>query len=303
MPRRLLLPFLMLAGPALALDLPLPPGAVVTRDLTQVRSLSLPIGPYTNGTVETLPLEGTVQRTAWRIPGAGTAEGSSALMLAKPLRDALTAAGYTILLDCDSDACGGFDFRYRVPTLPEPDMHVDLGDFRFVAAERGGETVALMVSHSAEAGFVQLTRVTTDIPTAVAPEPAAAPAPATTDMIAALRAEGSVVLEEAVFAPGTAALAPGDYPALRRLAAWIAENPARRLVLVGHTDAAGSLAANTAVSLARAQAVRDQLVGLGTPADRIAAEGAGYLAPRASNLTEEGRRLNRRVTAVLLAAE
>ena len=44
--------------------------------------------------------------------------------------------------------------------LDEPDMHVDLGDFRFLAAERDGpdgpEAVSLFVSRSADMGFVQM---------------------------------------------------------------------------------------------------------------------------------------------------
>ena len=35
----------------------------------------------------------------------------------------------------------------------------------------------------------------------------------------------------------------------------------------------------------------------------MAADGAGYLAPVASNLTQDGREANRRIEAVLLEAE
>jgi len=90
---------------------------------------------------------------------------------------------------------------------------------------------------------------------------------------------------------------------LAALAAWLAGNPARRIALVGHTDSQGDLAANVAVSQARAEAVRAILVAQGAPAGQIAAEGAGWLAPVASNLTPEGRARNRRVEAVVLAAE
>jgi len=71
------------------------------------------------------------------------------------------------------------------------------------------------------------------------------------------------------------------------------------VVLVGHTDASGALAPNIALSRARAQAVRAALVALGAKADQIGAEGAGYLAPRATNLTPEGRAQNRRVEVML----
>jgi OOP family OmpA-OmpF porin len=35
----------------------------------------------------------------------------------------------------------------------------------------------------------------------------------------------------------------------------------------------------------------------------VMADGVGFLAPRASNLTEEGRNANRRVEAVLISTE
>jgi outer membrane protein OmpA-like peptidoglycan-associated protein len=72
------------------------------------------------------------------------------------------------------------------------------------------------------------------------------------------------------------------------------------VVLVGHTDASGGLAANVALGAKRADAIRARLVASGVPTAQVSAEGAGYLAPRASNLTDEGRRLNRRVEVVLV---
>jgi OOP family OmpA-OmpF porin len=72
------------------------------------------------------------------------------------------------------------------------------------------------------------------------------------------------------------------------------------VVLVGHTDASGGLAGNTALSRARAASVRDRLMAeYAVPAAQITAEGVGYLAPRATNKTEDGRARNRRVEAIL----
>ena len=80
--------------------------------------------------------------------------------------------------------------------------------------------------------------------------------------------------------------------------------PDLRVALVGHTDAVGSLDANTALSRRRAEAVRDRLVqSYDVAPGRVEAQGAGYLAPRASNLTEAGREQNRRVEVVVLSAE
>ena len=81
---------------------------------------------------------------------------------------------------------------------------------------------------------------------------------------------------------------------------WLAANPSRHVTLVGHTDASGALLANVALSRLRAQSVRAALVAkFSTNAAQIDAQGAGYLAPRASNETPEGRTKNRRVEVML----
>jgi OOP family OmpA-OmpF porin len=69
---------------------------------------------------------------------------------------------------------------------------------------------------------------------------------------------------------------------------------------VGHTDAQGGLETNIRLSRARAQAVRRYLIEeLDVAPAQVEAEGIGYLAPRESNATPEGREANRRVEVVI----
>jgi outer membrane protein OmpA-like peptidoglycan-associated protein len=51
--------------------------------------------------------------------------------------------------------------------------------------------------------------------------------------------------------------------------------PLPDIVVIGHTDTVGSLAFNDRLSLARAERLRDMLIGLGIPAERIQAAGRG----------------------------
>ena len=96
----------------------------------------------------------------------------------------------------------------------------------------------------------------------------------------------------------------GPYPSLTSLAGWLAQEPSAKIVLVGHTDAVGSLEANTGLSQRRAKTVADQLTAnYGVDPAQLQAAGAGFLAPRASNLTDEGRALNRRVEVILLSLD
>ncbi|OGI67728.1 MAG: hypothetical protein A2W18_15330 [Candidatus Muproteobacteria bacterium RBG_16_60_9] len=67
------------------------------------------------------------------------------------------------------------------------------------------------------------------------------------------------------------------------------------LTVVGHTDNVGADQYNQRLSEQRAQAVTQYFSDKGVIPQRLAADGKGESAPRASNATPDGRRLNRRV--------
>lgn len=67
------------------------------------------------------------------------------------------------------------------------------------------------------------------------------------------------------------------------------------MTVVGHTDSQGPQDLNQKLSLERAQSVVGFLQSNGVGEDRLKAEGKGSEEPLASNETEEGRALNRRV--------
>ena len=67
------------------------------------------------------------------------------------------------------------------------------------------------------------------------------------------------------------------------------------LSIDGHTDNVGRAAANTRLSLRRAEAVRTALISRGVAADRLVAQGVGAAEPVATNGSEQGRARNRRI--------
>jgi outer membrane protein OmpA-like peptidoglycan-associated protein len=71
------------------------------------------------------------------------------------------------------------------------------------------------------------------------------------------------------------------------------------LTVVGHTDNVGTHQYNQTLSERRSGAVADYLRGKGVIPQRLASVGQGENTPRATNATEEGRRLNRRVEIVV----
>ena len=300
---------LLCAGlPGYALELSFSGPATLTRSETEeFASYNLPVGPFQDGGIQTLVAEGPREKSAWQVESiSGTTLG-----VADNLRRQLEAVGFELLYECETDACGGFDFRFETEVLPEPDMHIDLGDYRYLAAQRLGgavpEYVSLFVSRSDRLGYVQLIRVGGQDfePTQAltAPTTQAEPFQPRLPLIDRLETRGSAILQDLQFATGSAELTGQDYATLTTLADYLKAQPGRTIALVGHTDAEGSLQGNIALSRQRARAAMQRLIALGVPRAQLEADGVGYLAPMASNLTEEGRTKNRRVEAILTSTQ
>lgn len=101
------------------------------------------------------------------------------------------------------------------------------------------------------------------------------------------------------FDTGKADVKPESDAALGEIAKLLQQDAALKLLVVGHTDNVGALASNMDLSKRRAAAVVQVLTAkYAIAAARLSAQGAGPLAPVASNSTEEGRAKNRRVELV-----
>jgi len=106
-----------------------------------------------------------------------------------------------------------------------------------------------------------------------------------------------------MFDVGSAALKPGAYQDINRVADILQRYPETRLEVNGYTDSRGSEAYNMDLSERRAEAVRRALVDSGVDPRRIAARGYGASMPITTNATETGRQLNRRVTIEIIPIE
>jgi len=92
---------------------------------------------------------------------------------------------------------------------------------------------------------------------------------------------------------------PGFYTSMDKIANVLVRYGKTHLTVIGHTDSVGADQYNQTLSESRAMAVSDYLRNKGVLVQRLEAMGRGESAPRASNDTEDGRRLNRRVEILI----
>jgi len=252
--------------------------------------------------VQDTAVEGEITRIFYAAPG-----GLSAFQVHKNYLMALQDAGFEIIYECASgkDKCGrlfrdfnaiddkweifvGQDNSYFIARLEDPAgnvivtartiLHTHYDDLKQrpvtelqIIEEKPMETGMVEVSLSAEA------------------------------MADNIENTGKVRIYGIHFDVNKATIKTESAPVLSQIASLLKDKRNFNLLVVGHTDATGGLDQNMELSRERAEAVVDYLTSNhNISADRLEPHGVGYLAPVASNKTEEGRTRNRRVELIRL---
>ncbi|SPP64411.1 OmpA family protein [Nitrospira lenta] len=208
---------------------------------------------------------------------------------------------------------GGYEYRHR-NAVPVAEPIVDDRDERLAALERDRQR-QLAATAQLQDQVAELQRQLT-----TRPQP---PLTQTyTDLLTLLRPEierGTITVQQSgdqitihladrlLFESGEDRLKPAGTEVLRKVGGILRNVPDRHLRVTGHTDnvpIGGKLIqrfpSNTVLSRTRAAHAREALEQGGAVSNHIAAEGYGESHPLASNVTEDGRRKNRRVEIVVL---
>ena len=101
------------------------------------------------------------------------------------------------------------------------------------------------------------------------------------------------------FQPGTSQLTPESSNELADVLARATARPGGEIVIVGHTDRVGTLESNDALSLQRAQAIRELVIQRGFDANRVEAVGRGEREPVVASGDEVNEPKNRRAEIVV----
>lgn len=269
----------------------------------------LPIGPMEGRAFTKFEtLEGQLQRRLYVGP-----EGASALDVFGNYRAALAAAGFTTLFECAGRACGSnnallgklviYGSGRKLQNLgaaSEYALYIEK-DEHFLAAKSADGTrhiavyAALNQNKPITGQAAGRAAVHIDLLTTAALETKMIDAAA---MAKGLTDEGHIAVDNVYFDFGTATLTPEAAPALAEMVKLLNDNPDLKVYIVGHTDWVGDAETNLTLSRKRAEAVVAALVKDGIAEPRLRASGVGMLSPRASNTTDAGRQLNRRVELV-----
>jgi len=119
-----------------------------------------------------------------------------------------------------------------------------------------------------------------------------------------IAAKGHIALYGLFFDTGDDQLTKESEPALIEVSKALDANQDLNLYVVGHTDSVGSVESNQQLSERRAESIIESLTTqYGIASTRLIPIGVGLAAPVASNNTDEGRGLNRRVELVERASQ
>jgi len=169
----------------------------------------------------------------------------------------------------------------RVVVLPSADGHIGT-----VIVERGGEQVVLHEAYASSDivnGGAPVRRVLSspEVRSEFSAALAALPEPPKTFLV--------------YFNEGTDELTPESRVEFQKILAEIRERSSPDILVIGHTDRLAADDYNDRLSLQRAERVRDELIKLGIPADRIRAAGRGEREPLIATPDGVAEPRNRRV--------
>ncbi len=105
---------------------------------------------------------------------------------------------------------------------------------------------------------------------------------------------------DVLFDVNSAALKPGGYTEINRVAQVLTQYPQTDILISGHTDSTGAEAYNQDLSERRAMSVKNALANQGVADMRMRALGFGETQPIADNSSPQGRQLNRRVVVTIV---
>ena len=276
-----------------ALELPYSARLVLSNE-TDVKNISVEISAWDREKgISRLDFRGKTTTKVFQIDGTSLTLDQ----MLQPIITHLNDKQFSIELYCNTNVCGGFNFRKNLTVSNPPFMLVNVANYSVITAVKNSSAISLVASKLGNTIYLQILSIgTTDNDLILQDQE-----PLKDNYSSKLKEDGAIVLDDLIYRSGSADLGPGPFESLSALANFLKGTPSSSIILVGHSDAIGELRKNIELSRNRAQAVVDRLIkDYGIDQSRISAQGIGFLSPKTNNSTEKSRKKNRRVEAILI---
>ena len=276
-----------------ALELPYS-ARLVLSDETDVKNISVEISAWDREKgISRLDFRGRTTTKVFQIDGTSLTLDQ----MLQPIITYLNDKQFSIELYCNTNVCGGFNFRKNLTVSNPPFMLVNVANYSVITAVKNSSAISLVASKLGNTIYLQILSIGTMDNDLILQDQE----PLKDNYSSKLKEDGAIVLDDLIYRSGSADLGPGPFESLSALANFLKGTPSSSIILVGHSDAIGELRKNIELSRNRAQAVVDRLIkDYGIDQSRISAQGIGFLSPKTNNSTEKSRKKNRRVEAILI---
>ena len=276
-----------------ALELPYS-ARLVLSDETDVKNISVEISAWEREKgISRLDFRGRTTTKVFQIDGTSLTLDQ----MLQPIITHLNDKQFSIELYCNTNVCGGFNFRKKLTVSNPPFMLVNVANYSVITAVKNSSAISLVASKLGNTIYLQILSIGTTNNDLILQDQE----PLKDNYSSKLKEDGAIVLDDLIYRSGSADLGPGPFESLSALANFLKGTPSSSIILVGHSDAIGELRKNIELSRNRAQAVVDRLIkDYGIDQSRISAQGIGFLSPKTNNSTEKSRKKNRRVEAILI---
>ena len=276
-----------------ALELPYS-ARLVLSEKTGVKNISVEISAWDREKgISRLDFRGRTTTKVFQIDGTSLTLDQ----MLQPIITHLNDKQFSIELYCNTNVCGGFNFRKNLTVSNPPFMLVNVANYSVITAVKNSSAISLVASKLGNTIYLQILSIGTTNNDLILQDQE----PLKDNYSSKLKEDGAIVLDDLIYRSGSADLGPGPFESLSALANFLKGTPSSSIILVGHSDAIGELRKNIELSRNRAQAVVDRLIkDYGIDQSRISAQGIGFLSPKTNNSTEKSRKKNRRVEAILI---
>lgn len=249
-----------------------------------------------------LRIEGRFTQIAYRAPA-----GRSTLEVARNYEQALKAAGFKTVFACDRSNCGGRNFNLAVAGKELYMLFGDQPQQRYIAAKlerpEGDVYAAVYIVLSKSGGANKDRSLALLEVVEIKPMEQRMKVVEASAMERDMTTTGRATLYGILFDFDKDTMRADSKAQLDEIAKLLKSKPQLKVLIVGHTDAKGSTDYNRSLSERRAASIVGALVrDYGVERARLTPVGVGMASPVATNRTEEGRTLNRRVELVDLSS-